>query len=120
VVEERRELLLPVALAAVCAPAPVTRRPGSESGTRVAGSPSPRPPPLAPPAPTRIAALTFVGLSAVGSEEAPGETLASVRRSNWTCGFPASSFYERPFRGREGMSETRLTSLNSSLNRLAG
>jgi hypothetical protein len=30
----------------------------------------------------------------VGSEEAPTEGLASVRRSNWTCSFPASSFHE--------------------------
>src|SRR5271157_4655791 len=42
---------------AVCAPAPVTRRPGAASGTRFAGEHSPRPPPLAPPAPTRIAPL---------------------------------------------------------------
>src|SRR5271167_187124 len=33
------------------------RRPDSASGTRFAGSPSPRPPPLAPPAPRRIAPL---------------------------------------------------------------
>jgi hypothetical protein len=36
----------------------------------------------------------FAGLPAVGSEEAPTEGLASVRRSNWTCSFPASSFHE--------------------------
>ena len=39
----------------------------------------------------------FVGFAAVGSEEAPIERLASVRRTNWTCGFPASSFYEWAF-----------------------
>ena len=33
-------------------------------------------------------------LRGVGSEEAPTEGLASVRRSNWTCSFPASSFHE--------------------------
>ena len=42
---------------AVCAPAPVTRFPGSVSGPCFAGSHSPRPPPLAPPAPQRIAPL---------------------------------------------------------------
>ena len=31
------------------------------------------------------------------SEEAPIERLASVRRTNWTCSFPASSFYEWAF-----------------------
>jgi hypothetical protein len=36
----------------------------------------------------------FAGFIAVGSEEAPTEGLASVRRSNWTCRFPASSFHE--------------------------
>jgi hypothetical protein len=36
---------------AVCAPARVTRLPGSESGAYFAGSHSPWPPPLAPPAP---------------------------------------------------------------------
>ena len=39
----------------------------------------------------------FTDFSAVGSEEAPIERLASVRRTNWTCGFPASSFYEWAF-----------------------
>jgi hypothetical protein len=39
----------------------------------------------------------FVGFPAVGSEEAPIERLASVRRTNWTCSFPASSFYEWAF-----------------------
>ena len=38
----------------------------------------------------------FAGFPAVGSEEARSIALAlaSVRRSNWTCGFP--SFHERP------------------------
>ena len=38
----------------------------------------------------------FTGFSAVGSEEARSIALAltSVRRTNWTCGFPASSFHE--------------------------
>jgi hypothetical protein len=39
----------------------------------------------------------FVGFSAVGSEEAPIERLASVRRANWTCSFPASSFHDWAF-----------------------
>src|ERR1035437_3595240 len=63
----------------------------------------------------------FVGFSAVGSEEAPIEELASVRRSNGTCSFPAFRFHEwlREIR-REGISETRLTSLNSPRSRLVG
>jgi hypothetical protein len=38
----------------------------------------------------------FAGFTAVGSEEARSIALAlaSVRRSNWTCSFPASSFHE--------------------------
>src|ERR1051326_918301 len=40
---------------AVCAPAHVTRLPGSAPGPCFAGSHSPWPPPLAPPTPTRIA-----------------------------------------------------------------
>ena len=40
---------------AVCALALVTRRPGTVSGTRFAGSHSPRPSPLAPPAPRPVA-----------------------------------------------------------------
>jgi hypothetical protein len=40
---------------AVCGPAPVTRLPGTESGACLAGPRSPWPPPLAPPAPQRIA-----------------------------------------------------------------
>src|SRR6516164_3319166 len=42
---------------AVCAPAPVTRSPGSASGTRFADSHFPWSPPFAPPAPQRIAPL---------------------------------------------------------------
>src|ERR1700735_2747261 len=57
VVEERGELfLLPSALClAVCAPARVTRFPDSVPGPCFAGAHSPWPPPLAPPAPRRIA-----------------------------------------------------------------
>jgi hypothetical protein len=63
----------------------------------------------------------FVGFSAVGSEEAPNEELASVRRTNRTYSFPVSGFHERAFAiSSEGMSETRLTSLNSVRNRLVG
>ena len=63
----------------------------------------------------------FGGFTAVGSEEAPIEGLASVRRSNGTCSFPAFRFHEwlREIR-REGISETRLTSLNSPKSRLVG
>ena len=57
----------------------------------------------------------------VGSEEAPNEELASVRRTNRTYSFPVSGFHERAFAiCSEGMSETRLTSLNSVRNRLVG
>src|SRR5450759_415986 len=46
----------------------------------------------------------------VGSEESPIEGLASVRRSNGTCGFPAFRFHEWLHEvRREGISETRLT-----------
>ena len=63
----------------------------------------------------------FAGFIAVGSEEAPNEELASVRRTNRTYSFPVSGFHERAFAVRsEGMSETRLTSLNSVRNRLVG
>ena len=63
----------------------------------------------------------FVGFPAVGSEEAPNEGLASVRRTNRTYSFPVSGFHERAFAiCSEGMSETRLTSLNSARNRLVG
>ena len=58
---------------------------------------------------------------AVGSEEAPNEELASVRRTNRTYSFPVSGFHERAFAiCSEGISETRLTSLNSVRNRLVG
>ena len=54
----------------------------------------------------------FVGFSAVGSEEAPIEGLASVRHSNGTCSFPAFRFHEWLCEvRREGISETRLTYL---------
>src|SRR3954453_9333370 len=90
---------------AVYAPAPVTREPGSESSTCFAGAYSPWPPPFAPPTPLRPPLQTppqgaflalFVGFTAVGSEEARSIALAltSVRRTNWTCSFPASSFHE--------------------------
>jgi hypothetical protein len=38
----------------------------------------------------------FGGFTAVGSEEARSIALAlaSVRRSNWACSFPAPSFHE--------------------------
>ena len=63
----------------------------------------------------------FVGFTAGGSEEAPSEELASVRRTNRTYSFPVSGFHERAFAiCSEGMSETRLTSLNSVRNRLVG
>src|SRR5204862_6404098 len=56
--------------------------------------------------------LHYRAFHSVGSEEAPIEGLASVRRSNGTCSFPAFRFHEwlREIRS-EGISETRLTSL---------
>src|SRR6516165_6059803 len=60
----------------------------------------------------------------VGSEEARLLTLASVRRSNCTCGFPACSFHESATtKGRgckEGISATRLTNPNSQRRRCIG
>jgi hypothetical protein len=43
-----------------------------------------------------VRSALFVGFTAVGSEEARSIALAltSVRRTNWTCSFPASSFHE--------------------------
>lgn len=57
----------------------------------------------------------FIG---VGSEEAPIKCLASVRRSNWTCSFPASSFHKATHYRRfsEGINFIRLTSPNSLCN----
>src|ERR1700739_3399791 len=66
-------------------------------------------------------AFGIVGFTAVGAEEAPHAKLASVRRTNRTYSFPVSGFHERAFAiCSEGMSETRLTSLNSVRNRLVG
>ena len=36
----------------------------------------------------------FTGFAAAGSEEAPTKGLASVRRTNGTCSFPAFRFHE--------------------------
>ena len=73
------------------------------------------------PWPLLSEALRFPAFIGVGSEEAPNEELASVRRTNRTYGFPVSGFHERAFAiCSEGMSETRLASLNSVRNRLVG
>ena len=66
---------------------------------------------------------TYIGgsgqdfLFSVGSEEARSVALAlaSVRRSNCTCGFPACSFHEDSLAGAaiEGINPTRFTSPNS-------
>ena len=58
----------------------------------------------------------FVGFNAVGSEEAHLAVLASVRRSNWTCRFPASSFHrgERLLGCKEGMRWINWTFLSPS------
>src|SRR6516165_8242113 len=90
---------------AVYAPARLSREPGSGSSTCCAGAYSPWPPPFAPPTPLRsppqmppqwASFALFAGFIAVGSEEARSIALAltSVRRTNWTCSFPASSFHE--------------------------
>ena len=50
--------------ASVCAPAPVTRRPGPVSGTCFAGSPSPWSPPLAPSAPPPDRSALFADFTA--------------------------------------------------------
>ena len=56
----------------------------------------------------------FVGFIAVGSEEARSIALAlaSVRRSNWACSFPAPSFHEDEARraAMEGIIAIRFTS----------
>ena len=56
----------------------------------------------------------FAGFAAVGSEEARSIALAlaSVRRSNWACSFPAPSFHEDAARraAMEGIIEIRFTS----------
>ena len=59
-----------------------------------------------------------VPATGVGSEEAPTQRLASVRRSNWTCGFPASSFHKAALycRFKEGINLTRFTSPSSPYN----
>ena len=44
--------------------------------------------------PSPVCPALFAGFTAVGSEEAPIEGLASVRRSNGTCSFPAFRFHE--------------------------
>ena len=44
----------------------------------------------------------FPRFGGVGSEEAPIEGLASVRRSNGTCGFPAYRFHKAARGQRDG------------------
>ena len=78
--------LLPTApgTSGVCRLSPITMPSPSSEAHQKSGS---FPPPALP------------GLSSVGSEEARliALALASVRRSNWTCSFPASSFHEDVF-----------------------
>lgn len=67
-----------------------------------------------------LALPSFIG---VGSEEARPKALASVRRSNGTCSFPACRFHEGAACGRErkeGISEKKLTSPSSPRSRGAG
>ena len=59
----------------------------------------------------------------VGSEEAHPKVLASVRRSNCTCGFPACSFHDGAADGcgvKEGISAIKLTSPHSPRSRRVG
>src|SRR6516164_8432811 len=81
---------------AVRGSAPGSRAPGSGSGACFAGPRFPWPLPLAPPPPQPATLALFGGFTAVGSEEARSTALAlaSVRRSNWACSFPAPSFHE--------------------------
>ena len=44
----------------------------------------------------------FPRFGGAGSEEAPIEGLASVRRSNGTCGFPAYRFHKAAWGQRDG------------------
>jgi hypothetical protein len=67
---------------------------------------------VAEPGPDTTAVLRATTRT-VGSEEAHliALVLASVRRSNRTCSFPASGFHEWAYAARrDGISETRLTS----------
>src|SRR5271166_716076 len=90
---------------------------GSEPGACVtAHLPSGRPPSVHHLR-RRLEVGVVRGFTGVGSEEARSIALAlaSVRRSNWTCSFPASSFHEWALAiRREGISETRLTNILST------
>ena len=73
-------------------PAPVTRRSGAASGTRFASPPSPRPPPLAPPAPRPVARLRSSAsqllwrslTSPVRSSSATAPRLPDAIRRRWS------------------------------------
>ena len=79
---------------AACAPAPVTRLPGSESGACFAGSHFPWSPPLAPPTPQRIAppcspASQLLWRSPTSRTRASSLHFCEARGSPWTrkiCG----------------------------------
>ena len=59
-----------------------------------------------PPSLHGVSWAQFPRFGGVGSEEAPIEGLASVRRSNGTCGFPAYRFHKAPGgREMEGINE---------------
>src|SRR5215472_2071059 len=88
---------------AVCVPAPVTRSPGSASGTCFAGPHSPWSPPFAPPTPRRIAPLcspasqllwrgptSRVRASSATAPHLPDAGRQRRRRSGQTRDLPAS------------------------------
>jgi hypothetical protein len=87
-VQQPRAMLRSVRASPVAAP---LRAVGEHEAQLTVSRPSQPISPFAQPA--------FTGVIAVGSEEARSIALAlaSVRRSNWTCGFPASSFHEDVF-----------------------
>ncbi len=64
-------------------------------------------------APSLHRLVAFGGFKSVGSEEAPAVTrrLASVRRSNRTCRFPASGFHKDARKQEDSMEGIRPTKL---------
>ena len=78
---------------------------------------------VAPPFGCWSASLALPTSWPVGSEEARPRALASVRRSNCTCGFPACSFHEGATTRRgvnEGIRPIKLTSPSSPRRRRTG
>ena len=79
--------------------------------------------PLLSPASATGSAVLFGGFPDVGSEEAHPKVLASVRRSNRACSFPAHGFHDNAADGcgvKEGISAIKLTSPHSPRSRRVG